>query len=85
MGPTTSYRMDSYAPRLMEAGLKGMIGKGPRSQEVREAIAKHRAVYFAALGGAGALLSKKIKQAEIVCYEDLGPEAIRRLICQDQG
>jgi len=78
-GPTTSGRMDSYAPRLMAAGLKGMIGKGNRSQAVKEAIKKYKAVYFAAIGGAGALISKSIKKAEIIAYEDLGAEAIRRL------
>ena len=78
-GPTTSGRMDSYAPRLMAAGLKGMIGKGNRSQEVKDAIKKNKAVYFAAIGGAGALISKSIKKAEVIAYEDLGAEAIRRL------
>ncbi len=78
-GPTTSYRMDTYAPRLMEVGLKGMIGKGPRSPEVIEAMKKWGCVYFGATGGAGALLSQAIKSAEIVAFEDLGPEAIRRL------
>ncbi|UCH51310.1 MAG: Fe-S-containing hydro-lyase [Chloroflexota bacterium] len=78
-GPTTSGRMDSYAPRLMAAGLKGMIGKGNRSQTVKDAIQKHKAVYFAAIGGAGALISKSIKKAEVIAYEDLGAEAIRRL------
>ena len=78
-GPTTSGRMDSYAPRLMANGLKGMIGKGNRSQAVKDAIQKHKAVYFAALGGAGALISKSIKKAEVIAYEDLGAEAIRRL------
>jgi fumarate hydratase subunit beta len=78
-GPTTSGRMDSYAPRLMAAGLKGMIGKGNRSQSVRDAIKKYKAVYFAAIGGAGALISKTIKKAEVIAYEDLGAEAIRRL------
>lgn len=82
-GPTTSSRMDAYTPRLLEAGLKGMIGKGKRSPEVKEAIKKHKAVYFAAAGGAGALLSKRIKKAEIVAYEDLGPEAIYRLEVED--
>ncbi|MDO8446940.1 MAG: Fe-S-containing hydro-lyase [Deltaproteobacteria bacterium] len=82
-GPTTSSRMDAYTPRLLEAGLKGMIGKGKRSPEVKEAIKKHRAVYFAAAGGAGALLSKRIKKAEIVAYEDLGPEAIYRFEVKD--
>jgi fumarate hydratase subunit beta len=79
-GPTTSGRMDRYTPRLLELGLKGMIGKGYRNQEVKEAMVKHRAVYFAAVGGAGALLAKSIKEQEIIAYEDLGPEAIRRLV-----
>jgi fumarate hydratase subunit beta len=78
-GPTTSGRMDSYAPRLMAAGLKGMIGKGNRSQAVKDAIKKYKAVYFAAIGGAGALISKSIKKAEVIAYEDLDAEAIRRL------
>jgi fumarate hydratase subunit beta len=78
-GPTTSYRMDAYAPTLMEKGLKGMIGKGMRSDTVKEAMKKHKAIYFAATGGAGALLGKRVKKAEVVAYEDLGPEAIRRL------
>ncbi|MEW6142379.1 MAG: Fe-S-containing hydro-lyase [Chloroflexota bacterium] len=78
-GPTTSGRMDVYTPRLLAAGFRAMIGKGSRSKEVREAIVKHKAVYFAALGGAGALISKTIKEAETVAYDDLGPEAIRRL------
>ena len=82
-GPTTSGRMDSYAPRLMAVGLKGMIGKGDRTQAVKDAIKKHKAVYFAAIGGAGALISKTIKKAEIIAYEDLGTEAIRRLEVQD--
>lgn len=78
-GPTTSYRMDSYAPRLIEKGLKGMIGKGSRSKEVKDAIVEHKAVYFAAVGGAAALIAKTIKKAEVIAYEDLGAEAIRRL------
>jgi fumarate hydratase subunit beta len=78
-GPTTSGRMDSYAPRLMASGLKGMIGKGNRSQAVKDALKKYKAVYFAAIGGAGALISKSIKKAEVIAYEDLGAEAIRRL------
>ncbi len=82
-GPTTSGRMDIYAPALMAAGLKGMIGKGSRSEEVKAAMAKHRAVYFAATGGAGALLSQRIVKAEVVAYEELGPEAIRRLEVED--
>ena len=82
-GPTTSGRMDPYAPILMENGLKGMIGKGRRSDSVRSAMVKWNAVYFAAIGGAGALLSKCVKAAELVAYEDLGPEAIRRLTVED--
>ncbi len=82
-GPTTSYRMDTYSPALMERGLKGMIGKGARSDAVKEAMKKYKAVYFAATGGAGALLAKRVKNAEIVAYEDLGPEAIRRLVVED--
>jgi fumarate hydratase subunit beta len=82
-GPTTSYRMDAYSPSLIERGLKGMIGKGMRSQVVKEAMIKHKAVYFAATGGAGALLAKRVKKAEVVAYEDLGPEAIRRLEVED--
>ena len=78
-GPTTSYRMDPYAPILIEKGLKGMIGKGIRGDAVIEAMKRYRAVYFAATGGAGALISKTIKHAEIVAYEDLGAEAIRKL------
>lgn len=82
-GPTTSYRMDPYAPTLIELGLKGMIGKGNRSQEVIESMKKHKAVYFGATGGAGALIAKRIKKAKIVAYEDLGPEAIRILEVED--
>jgi len=82
-GPTTSCRMDSFAPRLIELGLKGMIGKGKRSPGVIEAIKKFGAVYFGATGGAGALLSKKIKSARVAAYEDLGPEAIRELEVED--
>jgi fumarate hydratase subunit beta len=82
-GPTTSYRMDAYAPSLIERGLKGMIGKGMRSDAVKEAMKKYKAVYFAAIGGAGALLAKRVKRAEVVAYEDLGPEAIRRLEVED--
>jgi len=82
-GPTTSYRMDAYSPSLMGRGLKGMIGKGMRSDAVKEAMKKYKAVYFAATGGAGALLAKRVKKAEIVAYEDLGPEAIRRLEVED--
>jgi fumarate hydratase subunit beta len=82
-GPTTSYRMDAYAPTLIERGLKGMIGKGMRSEAVKEAMRKYKAVYFAGTGGAGALLGQRVKKAEIVAYEDLGPEAIRRLEVED--
>jgi len=82
-GPTTSYRMDSFSPRLMEVGLKGMIGKGQRSQAVLDAIKKYKTVYFAAIGGAGALISKRIKKADLVAYEDLGAEAVRRLEVED--
>lgn len=78
-GPTTSYRMDAYSPTLIEHGLKGMIGKGARSENVVAAMKKYKAVYFAATGGAAALISRSIKKAEIVAYEDLGAEAIRRL------
>lgn len=82
-GPTTSYRMDAYSPALIAAGETGMIGKGKRGAEVVEAMKKHGAVYFAAIGGAGALLSSCIKSAEVVCYEDLGAEAVRRLVVED--
>jgi len=82
-GPTTSGRMDAYSPRLIAEGLKGMIGKGMRSQAVKDAIKKYKAVYLAAIGGAGALISKSIKKAEVIAYEDLGAEAIRRLEVED--
>jgi fumarate hydratase subunit beta len=82
-GPTTSSRMDIYTPRLIAAGIRAMIGKGNRSAAVREAIKKHKAVYFAAMGGAGAVLAKTIKRAEVVAYEDLGAEAILRLTVED--
>lgn len=82
-GPTTSYRMDAYAPALLDIGLKGMIGKGKRSPEVIESMKKNGAVYFGAIGGAGALLAKCIKKAEVIAYEDLGAEAIRRLEVED--
>ena len=78
-GPTTSSRMDKYAPLFMDHGLKGMIGKGKRSKEVVDAIVRNGAVYFAAVGGAGAILSKTIKKAEVIAYDDLGTEAIRKL------
>jgi fumarate hydratase subunit beta len=83
IGPTTSYRMDPYSPRLMERGLRGMIGKGSRSPEVREAMQRHGCVYFGATGGAGALLARAVQKTEIVAFEDLGPEAIRRLWVRD--
>lgn len=82
-GPTTAYRMDPFAPRLLDLGLKGMIGKGKRSSEVKDAIVRNGAVYFAAIGGAAALIAKSVKEAEIICYEDLGAEAIRRLYVED--
>jgi len=78
-GPTTSYRMDSFTPTLLKSGLKGMIGKGARSQEVKDAIVENNAVYFAAVGGAAALISQSIKKAELIAYPELGPEAIRKL------
>jgi fumarate hydratase subunit beta len=82
-GPTTSSRMDAYAPTLLSLGLKGMIGKGRRSPAVREAIEQFRAIYFGATGGAGALLSKSVTSFETVAYEDLGPEAVVRLGVKD--
>lgn len=82
-GPTTSSRMDKYAPTLLDLGLKGMIGKGRRSQAVRDAIVRNGAVYFAAVGGAGALLSRSIVSSEVIAYDDLGTEAIRRLEVKD--
>lgn len=82
-GPTTASRMDKYAPTLLDLGLKGMIGKGKRTKEVQDAIVRNGAVYFAAVGGAGALLSKAITEAEVVAYEDLGTEAIRKLTIKD--
>ena len=82
-GPTTSYRMDAYSPALITEGQTGMIGKGKRGAEVVSAMKEHGAVYFGAIGGCGALLSKCIKKAEIVAYEDLGAEAIRRLEVED--
>lgn len=82
-GPTTSYRMDSYTPQLLDVGLKGMIGKGKRSEEVKAKIVENGAIYFAAIGGAAALIAKCIKSAEIIAYEDLGAEAIRKLYVED--
>ena len=82
-GPTTASRMDKYAPKLLDLGLIGMIGKGKRSQAVKDAIVRNGAVYFAAVGGAGALLAGSIKASEVVAYDDLGTEAIRRLTVED--
>ena len=82
-GPTTASRMDKYAPTLLEEGQTGMIGKGKRSDAVIEAMKKNKAVYFAAIGGAGALLAKCIKKAELIAYEDLGAEALRKLYVED--
>lgn len=82
-GPTTSGRMDAYAPRLMEVGLKGMIGKGLRAQPVKDAMKRYKAVYFAATGGAAALIAQRIKKAEVIAYEDLGAEALQRLEVED--
>ena len=82
-GPTTSGRMDAYAPKMMSVGARGMIGKGARLPEVVEAMKKYSGVYFGAIGGAGALLSKCIKSAELVAYEDLGAEALRKLYVED--
>ena len=82
-GPTTSYRMDAYSPTLISMGLTGMVGKGKRGEEVVAAMKEYGAVYFGAIGGCGALLSKCIKKAEIIAYEDLGAEAIRRLEVED--
>ena len=82
-GPTTASRMDKYAPRLLDLGLKGMIGKGKRSQAVLDAVVRNGAVYFAAVGGAGALLSKAITASEVIAYDDLGTEAIRKLTVEN--
>ena len=82
-GPTTSGRMDSYSPRLMAEGLRGMIGKGMRSAAVKEAMKTYRAVYFAAIGGAGALISKAIKKSDVIAYEELGAEALLRIEVAD--
>jgi fumarate hydratase subunit beta len=82
-GPTTAMRLDRYTPALLAAGLKGIIGKGGRGPAVRQALQEHKAVYFIAVGGAGALLSRHIKKAEVVAYEDLGTEAIRRLVVEN--
>ena len=82
-GPTTASRMDKYAPALLDLGLKGMVGKGKRTKEVKEAVVRNGAVYFAAVGGAGALLSRSILSSEVIAYDDLGTEAIRRLQVKD--
>ena len=82
-GPTTASRMDKYAPRLLDLGQKAMIGKGKRTKEVLDAVIRNHAVYFAAVGGAGALLSKCITESEVICYDDLGAEAIRKIIVEN--
>lgn len=82
-GPTSSYRMDAFTPALLDHGLKGMIGKGDRNQEVIQAIIRNKAIYFAAIGGLGAMISKSILKAELLCYEDLGTEAIQRFWVKD--
>ncbi|MGD2175625.1 MAG: FumA C-terminus/TtdB family hydratase beta subunit, partial [Candidatus Brocadiaceae bacterium] len=82
-GPTTSGRMDRYAPRLYEAGVRATIGKGPRSDAVRRALVEYQALYLAAVGGAGALLGRTIAEAEVIAYPELGPEAVRRLVVED--
>ena len=82
-GPTTSGRMDLYTPKLLEEGLKGMIGKGYRSEDVKQAMVTHKAVYFGAVGGAAALISRSIKSSEVIAYEDLGTEAIRKLTIEN--
>lgn len=82
-GPTTSGRMDTYSPRLIAEGLRGMVGKGMRSPAVKDAMKSYKAVYLAAIGGAGALISKSIKKAEVIAYEELGAEAVRRLEVED--
>ncbi len=82
-GPTTSYRMDAYSPRMLAEGLRGMIGKGKRNDEVKEAIKKYQGIYFGAIGGAGALISNCIKKCDVIAFADLGPEAVRRLEVED--
>lgn len=82
-GPTTSGRMDAYSPRLMEHGLKGMIGKGYRSAKVKEAMQAHRCVYFGAIGGAAAVIARCIKESKVIAYAELGPEAVHRLLVED--
>ena len=83
VGPTTSYRMDSYTPPLLDRGLKGMIGKGLRSKEVIESIKKNKAIYFAAVGGTAALIARSVKKSEVIAYEDLGAEAVFRFYVKD--
>jgi len=83
IGPTTSYRMDAYTPELLERGLKGIIGKGLRSKEVMESIKKNKAIYFAAIGGAAALIARSVKKSEVIAYEDLGTEAIYKFYVED--
>lgn len=82
-GPTTSYRMDAYAPQLLDLGSMGMIGKGQRSQEVKEAVVRNGAAYFAAIGGAGALMAQRVVSADVIAFDDLGAEAVRRLEVRD--
>lgn len=82
-GPTTSYRMDAYAPDFLDLGQLAMIGKGQRSQEVMDAVVRNGAVYFAAIGGAAALMAKQVKEAEVIAFEDLGAEAVRKLYVED--
>ena len=82
-GPTTSYRMDAYAPTLLDLGETGMIGKGQRNQEVKDAVVRNGAVYFAAIGGAGALMAQCVKNSEVIAFDDLGAEAVRRLEVED--
>ena len=82
-GPTTATRMDKYTPSLLDIGLKGMIGKGKRRKDVKDSMIKNKAVYFAAVGGAGAILSKSIRESEVIAYDDLGTEAIRKLYVED--
>lgn len=82
-GPTTSGRMDAYSPKMIEQGLKGMIGKGPRSKEVIDSMVEHNVVYFAAIGGAAALIADSVKECEVIAFDDLGPEAVRRLCVEN--